>query len=103
MGKEEVMLRQKKSEKQRPAGRKLHQGKKKTSLSSGSFLRLVWLPKTDSGLGKNTPQTGRVATERFGWRLLRAAVPALPLLLFLLQPTERGQVQQAPIAGALYI
>lgn len=94
------MLRQKKSERQRPAGRKLHK-EKKTSLCSGSFLRLVWLPKTDSGLGKNTPQTGRVATERFGWRLLRAAVPALPLLLFLLQPTEPGQVQQAPIAGAL--
>lgn len=47
---------------------------------------MLWLLfgclETDSGLGINTPQTGREAAERFSWLLLRATVPALPLSCF---------------------
>lgn len=43
------------------------------------FEVVLAAPKQTLGLGKNTPQTGREAVEKFSWQLLMAPAPALPL------------------------
>lgn len=37
------------------------------------FEAVLAAPKQTVGLGKNTPQTGREAVEKFSWQLLMAA------------------------------
>lgn len=82
------------AEREGPAGQKELCRK---NLCPGSSLGYPGCPDTDSGLGKNTPQTGREAAGRLGWRPLRAAVPALPLPS---RGTEAGRGQRDP-AGTL--
>lgn len=60
------------------------------------FEAVLAAPKQTVGLGKNTPQTGREAAEKFSWQLLKAAAPAFPLSG--LGPQRKTQAKADPAA-----
>lgn len=42
------------------------------------FEAVLAAPKQTAGLGKNAPQTGRKAVEKFSWRLLLTSAQLFP-------------------------